>query len=261
MANLKPDHRPVKVEATFTSYASKPVERRRTAKYDRNAVHDAITSTDPRVREKVQLMENHLNAMPVIPLVIEESSHRQIIADYYLEGLAAIFPAGQTRKRTECMSPETFGIVCERGQVRHALNLTAVKLAQSMVICCFLFIRGACIRRYRRPWWGCVHGPKTKRMCFKQKRLQDRVDVLKQLIRDGCTQDILRWSLARSKELEEASLESNKRSMFRIIRGMKAWQPFRDFRIAGKDGKPSTTDFDERVAIKEGFQEKLAAVD
>ena len=148
--------------ATLSSYVSKPVLRRRTAKYDRNAVYDAITSKDPGVIEKVQRMENHLDAMPAIPLVVEESCHRQIIADYYLEGLQDIFPAGHTLKRTECMSQEPFGIVCERGNVRHALNHVAVQLAQSMVNFCFLFIRGTCMRRFRRPWWSCVHGPKNE---------------------------------------------------------------------------------------------------
>ena len=137
-------------------------------------MYDAITSTDPDVVSKVEQLEAFLVSMPVIPLQVEPTTHRQLIPDYYLKGLQQIFPVGAMLKRLECMSYETFRIVQERAVVRHALNNIAMQLSRSVVKVCFLLWKGTAFRRFRRPWWGCVHGPKTKKMCYKQQRLNAR---------------------------------------------------------------------------------------
>ena len=92
-ANKEPDHRPTRLVCRVTSFAQSPVHRRRRAVYDRTAVYNAISATDPESLATKALLEDYVVRMPSIVVPIEPTTHRQLLADYLCSGLGNLLPA------------------------------------------------------------------------------------------------------------------------------------------------------------------------
>ena len=160
------------------------------------------------------------------------------------------------------MSPATYATVLRRARVSHAKTTAAQKLKNATVWYVLAFWRasvGAVGRKYRRPWWCKVRGPKTKALCMKQTELINVVKTLTKDISDGMVVDLATWCTGKSREMEEASLQGNKRALYALLRCLEPWKPRRDFRICDADGNPTTTDLEERAAVRDHFQKKLEA--
>ena len=101
MWNKKNDHRPVAAEYVITSKSSSNSFRRRTPAYDRHAVFAAKNSEDPEVADKVDRLDRYLQDMPPMPVQVDQSTHRHLIADYMIRGLAEFFPVFALRKKKD----------------------------------------------------------------------------------------------------------------------------------------------------------------
>ena len=111
MDNKKPDHLPVKAVLQLVTSRKAHVSRRRKPEYDRKAVRDAKGSTDPDVMEQVRGLEQHLQSFGEVPLVVEPSSHRHLLAEHTLVGLRHFFPVQACKKRSDWMSKDTFQLM------------------------------------------------------------------------------------------------------------------------------------------------------
>jgi len=69
----------------------------------------------------------------------------------------------------------------------------------------------------------------------------------------GISKDLVAWTVAKSKNMEEASLQCNKRALFGLLKHIAPWTPQRDFRICDSSGRPTTSDGEERLVIRDHF--------
>ena len=114
------------------------------------AARDAINSNDERQAEQRLQFTQYMKRLPFIPLEVEPTSQRQMLADYVLAGLSVIFPPAALKKKQEYMSPVTFSSVIRRAKVSHARDVVTEKLKNATVWFVFAFWRASfgavCVR-------------------------------------------------------------------------------------------------------------------
>ena len=124
--------------------------RRRRQVYDRRAVYEACTSTDPEVLEQVAGLDAYLLAMPPVPLCVEPTTHRHLIGQYLIDGLVQFFSPPARFKKPSYMSNGTFKLVCEKAVVNHAKCNVSRMLASATAV------RGSLLAksRYEHPMFS-----------------------------------------------------------------------------------------------------------
>ena len=116
MGNIKNDHRPKGARLVVRSGFRSNAFRRRKPQYDRSAVFQARDSVDPAVKARVESLDAYMLSMPPVPVEVEASSHRYLMAQYAIDGLATHFPLMQIVKKREFLSDSTFGNFCEESE-------------------------------------------------------------------------------------------------------------------------------------------------
>ena len=120
MDNRTPDHIPLQASFVFITTRLAPVARRGKPEYDRRAVRDAFDSQEPSVLLKVKQLDDHLQAMLPIPVDVEPTTHRHLLAHHTLEGLRCYFPIPLLERKKEWVSDNTFNLVDIHASVKHA---------------------------------------------------------------------------------------------------------------------------------------------
>ena len=208
--------------------------------------------------------EVHLLNMPTIPIEVDPSSRRHLMAEHIFAGLENFFPPVPLKKKLPFLSDGTFDLMQQRAKVNHANGQNTFLLVSSTFIFVFAHWRAVACRKihtYSRPWWCKVRGPKIKKWCSRQVRYRHVLADLTRRIRKGVVDDLSVWILARTTSLEEAALENCSRALYRVLHQLQPSQAGKDYRLLNSEGIPASCDKEERLIVKDHFQAKLEGSD
>lgn len=283
MLNAKPDHLPIRMTATYGCSTSTPVARRRKAAYNRQAIYEACSSSDPVVLRKVALLDEYLLDVELILVCIEPPKHRFLLGDFALKGLQLYFPSTERQCKQKYMSVATFKIVEEKAIVAHALTPIVLKISLSPItfvvrvwrsrvkyVRCVLARCGSrcspgCACGHKptaRPWRCPVRGSVSRIACLAQRRLSCSFARLRCDVRVAADAVFLRSCISQATALEEAALEwTSRHYSFATLRSLQPWEPLRGLRLLDANGLPADSDHSEHVTVKKHFQGTLLGQD
>ena len=210
--------------------------------------------------QKVQLLDDFLLSMPPVPCYVEPSTHRHLLASHMLEGAEMFFPLEKSTPRVEWLSASTFSLMKQRALVKHLLGAAGSRLKLAWVEYAVQAWKHISLGTCRRPEWCTTRGVARKVHCMQQLQSKRNLASLNWSVKAAMEEDLKIWLQAKSRSMEEAALESNKRELFKLLSNLQAWTPARECRLIGGDGLPVSTDREERMLVRDSFLAKFEGV-